>query len=199
MNWKEKLIFYADDSIFDEIFDIVIVTVTPINDPPGSAEIIQPKDGYRINESNTLDFKGACADPDLNYSDELTFKWFSNISGKIGEGDVLQNVVLDVGFHLITLEVTDIENRVSITTINISVLTICKPDKNESIDDTSENSDTQSETKHNGNKNIIIMVIVDLILVIIFVILLFIFFRKKKPSKMNKRQNKETPPFITKH
>jgi hypothetical protein len=181
-NGQETLTFYANDTIY-ETFGQIIITVTPVNDPPEVPKIIKPEDDIKINENETLNFEGACEDADLNYGDELTFKWSSNITGELGEGETLSDIVLELGVHQITLEVSDTEGAVSMAIITVSVLPISKPDKNDTID----NKDTQPEEVTEDNISIIIMGIIDVILVIIFAILLFMFLKKEKPSVANEK------------
>jgi len=123
LNWngKEKLTFYASDGIY-EIFDNVSITITPVNDPPGQPEITSPKNGIEIEDGTTINFKGTCDDPDMPYGDKLTFIWISNISGEIGNGKNLENIILSIGNHRIILEVTDENGETSKATLNITVL-----------------------------------------------------------------------------
>ena len=122
LNWngREKLTFYVSDGIY-EIFDIINITVMPVNDPPGRAEIKIPEDGIEIDDGDTIDFVSECSDPDLVYNDKLTFKWSSNISGELGDGKKLEDVVLSIGDHLINLEVFDMAWETSLATVNVTV------------------------------------------------------------------------------
>jgi len=122
-NWngREFLTFYANDSVY-EISDSVMITVTPVNDPPYLLRILKPVDGIKIDEGKGLDFKGVYDDPDLPYGDTLTLNWYSNITGKLGEGEILNNILLPVGNHLITFEVTDLAGEKTIASIHMSVL-----------------------------------------------------------------------------
>ena len=120
-NGHETLIFYANDSIF-EISDNVTITVTPVNDPPGPAVINTPQEKLEVENGTKINFSGLCDDVDLIYGDKLTFNWSSNISGIIGSGENLTDIILQPGQHQITLEVSDIMGETSIAMVNISIL-----------------------------------------------------------------------------
>jgi fibronectin type 3 domain-containing protein len=108
LNWngQETLTFYASDGNF-EIWDDVVISVKAVNDPPNIPEILKPNKNTEIHEDEKLKFEGSCNDPDLVYGDIIFFSWFSNVSGKIGEGKTLRNIFLPEGNHTITLTVTD--------------------------------------------------------------------------------------------
>ena len=122
-NWngKEALIFYANDSVY-EISDNITITVTPVNDPPGPASIITPKDDIKVENGTKINFSGICDDVDLIYGDKLTFNWSSNISGKFGSGENLTDIILQPGHHQILLEVSDMIGETSIDIVDITVL-----------------------------------------------------------------------------
>jgi hypothetical protein len=119
-NGQETLIFYANDSFF-EISDDVTITVTPMNDPPGPAIIISPKEGIEVENGTAINFSGLCDDVDLIYGDILTFNWSTKISGRIGSGENLSDIILHSGQHQITLEVSDIVGESSIAIINVTI------------------------------------------------------------------------------
>ncbi|MCK5562052.1 MAG: fibronectin type III domain-containing protein, partial [Thermoplasmata archaeon] len=120
-NWngKETLIFFAADDK-GEVGDDVVITVTPINDPPGPVKIISPSEGSIFEHGTPVDLMGSCEDADILYGDTLTFKWSSNISGPLVEGEIINAIILDEGMHLVTLEVIDMAGQVAQTSINIT-------------------------------------------------------------------------------
>jgi hypothetical protein len=124
-NWngEETLTFYANDSVY-EIFDQAKITVTPINDPPGPAKIIIPIDGTETNDGETINLEGTCDDPDMTNEDGdlLTFEWYSNIIGMLGEGEILNNILLPIGNHIIKLEVTDLAGENTVVTTHVFVI-----------------------------------------------------------------------------
>ena len=79
-NWSgiETLTFTANDSKI-EISDDVEVTILPINDAPTSAIIMLAKMTYY--EGKYQPAIGNATDVDIPYGDELSFTWYSNISG----------------------------------------------------------------------------------------------------------------------
>ncbi len=122
-NWngKETLIIYANDSVYN-ISDNITITVTPVNDAPGPAVIVEPQDGLKVENGTEINFSGICDDVDLIYGDRLTFKWYSNISNEFGEGKNLTGVILPPGNHQIRLEVSDIAGEKSIANLKITII-----------------------------------------------------------------------------
>jgi fibronectin type 3 domain-containing protein len=121
-NWngQETITFYAADDT-DEISEDVTITVTYVNDSPGIVDITKPSDDIEFTEGDEIDFTGSCDDPDLPYGDELIYKWKSNISGELGKGETLSDIILTKGNHLITLEVSDKAGEKAIYTIIVIV------------------------------------------------------------------------------
>ncbi len=174
---KETITFYANDGIFDEIFNNVTITIEPVNDPPRLPAIVKPKDGIRANKFKTLDFEGRCYDPDLEYGDELTFTWYSSINGELGEGITLENIHLDVGEHLITLNVTDTYGETSNAVIKVIV-------------------QESSDRKENQYYSAIIISLTSIFIMICVILFLFVHFKKEKIQKTVVRQKKEIIPTI---
>ncbi len=174
-NWngQETLTFYASDDD-SQISDDVTVTVTPLNDPPGPAEILAPKDEYEVKSGTPITFKAQCEDVDLKYGDVLMFKWISNISGEFGTGETLQDVILTTGHHLITLEVTDSFGEISNATLKVSILSDKIVDIEEPIPEDDKGSGDNSDST---------MIIAGaggtIIILIILIILLWLFIFKK--------------------
>lgn len=158
-NGQETLTFYANDST-SEIFDDVTITVTPVNDPPGFINIFTPKDGGVFDLGTPINFSAQCFDPDMIYGDELTFNWSSNISGEFGNNKILVNVFLPIGNHSISLIVSDIVGETSKAVVNITILEIPTPAKND---------------KDEAGDNMLLIGASISIIVIILIILLFMF------------------------
>jgi len=144
-NGHETLTFYADDGLFEAIFDTITITVISVNDPPDIPEIIKPKNDTKINEHEAIDFIGECNDPDLPYGDVLIFTWSSDIIGKIGNGENLNDIIIPTGKHKITLEVCDKEGETTINFIYISIL------KKPKIDNDGDLIDDSWESKYGLN------------------------------------------------
>jgi len=132
LNWNgiEPLTFFASDDT-NEISDVINITVTAVNDPPGLANIVSPSDGEIVNDGKFLNFRGDCSDPDIDYGDELDFKWLSNLSGELGQNKILPNIRLPIGSHMIILEAKDKMGETSTTSINVTVLEIPASDTDE--------------------------------------------------------------------
>ncbi|WP_455391738.1 fibronectin type III domain-containing protein, partial [[Eubacterium] cellulosolvens] len=169
-NGKETLTFYAKDKD-GETFDEIAITVMPVNDPPEIPTITSLDDNIIIKSGEKLDFEARCDDPDLPYGDELTFNWFSSITGKVGVGDTLTGVVLKPGKHLITLEVSDNAGAKSNTTINITV---------------------KKKDERGGDGGSIAGLVAGLVVIIIIIIVVFILFLRKR--KMTGEAKEEVPP-----
>lgn len=82
-------------------------------DPP-VPRIIQPSNGDIFLHFESIEFIGLCLDDDLKVPDleeKITYEWYSDIDGKIGDTDVVRNVMLSPGStgqqHTITLRVSD--------------------------------------------------------------------------------------------
>ena len=171
-NGNETLIFYANDSVF-EIYDSVMVIVTAVNDDPGEAKIINPVDGLKIKADETLNFIGECSDPDSPYGDVLTFSWSSSISGILGTGNELNDIVLEPGEHVITLEVSDKEGKKANADINITV-------QKKSIE-----KETGSES---GELYIYITTGVIIIILVLFILYMLI---RRKREPQNKKDEED--------
>jgi parallel beta-helix repeat protein len=157
---EETLTFFATDGI-SEISQTINVRVTPVNDPPGPAQILDPQDGIEINEETGIAFYGICSDPDLPYGDELIYRWTSSIDGALGLGTSLNNIVLSSGKHEIILVVTDDSGINSTTSISVNVVE--KPAKKE----TDKGEDLTS------------IIVVIIVLLVVFITLLMLFWKGK--------------------
>ncbi len=122
-NWngQELLMFFAEDDT-NSVWDMVVVEVTSVNDPPFDVNITKPSDGIKIEDGEKLDFRAEYDDPDIIYGDTLDLEWSSNISGKFGNTIALDDIILSVGSHLITFRVTDQVNAEGIAYVNVTVI-----------------------------------------------------------------------------
>jgi parallel beta-helix repeat protein len=155
-NWhgEEILTFFASDGK-NECSESVTITVSPVNDPPGQAKIISPKNGVIFDYGDDLDFRAECSDPDLP-DDNLNFTWSSDIYGLIGYGEILKKG-LPAGEHDITLEVRDNKGKTSTASINISVKKAVE-----------------------GTSSLLVPATSGVIIVIIFIIILFMILKRRK-------------------
>jgi hypothetical protein len=189
-NGKEWLVFYAFDGN-NEASDDVIITVTPENDPPGPAEITGPDEGYEGNDTTPIDLTGSCGDADLIYGDVLKFKWYSNISGELGEGPDVKGMTLPIGVHQITLMVSDIFGETAVDMIDITVFSSI-PFINDTINDTGNitppDGNVTDPDGPDGTKggdvsdlgNTAIYVSLAIVVIVIILVILFFLFKKKK-------------------
>jgi parallel beta-helix repeat protein len=156
---SETLTFLVLDGRFN-VTDTIIVTVTPVNDPPQMLRIISPSDGSEILNGTTVDFSATCTDPDILYGDIITYQWYSSKSGELGSGRNINGVSLPAGKHMISVVATDKNGATSSAAINITITSSDKP----------------SDTKDNAA---IINLVIGLIIIIIVVIIIGIFLMRR--------------------
>jgi parallel beta-helix repeat protein len=179
-NWngKEKLFFYATDGMFN-VTDNVTVTISGVNDPPGPARIITPKDGAVINKNQGLDFEGECGDPDLIYGDKLFYKWKSSILGQLGSDKNISVIFLPVGKHVITFEVMDKDKAIATTTINLTV-----------------EEETEEDIWEAQGSTFISSIMAVVVIIIIVIVLLLWLKRKKGAEKEKEPEDKTAVPKV---
>ncbi|MFW3145299.1 MAG: winged helix-turn-helix transcriptional regulator [Thermoplasmatota archaeon] len=87
----------------------VTLEVGNVNDPPEITKVISSTGNFVFTQGYELFLIATANDMDLNFDEEeeLTFSWISDLDGEIGSGPVLCVSNLSVGFHNITLTVTD--------------------------------------------------------------------------------------------
>jgi fibronectin type 3 domain-containing protein len=181
-NWNghETLSFSAYDAT-EKAKIPVIITVTPINDAPYDVNIKSPADGHEIMKGENLVLQGSGQDPDLDYGDELTYQWFSDIDGKIGEGINLTIRTLSADDHTITLKISDKDGLSAEDSITITV-----QDKNGGPG----SSGTGDESA--DNKGLMIAAAgIAVAVVMVIIILFFIMRRNKKRRELEKAKMEE--------
>jgi hypothetical protein len=177
-NWhgSETLVFFATDGLF-ECFDEIKITVNPVNDPPGTPQIIEPLDSIEIDFGILLNFTGNCTDPDLP-EDMLTFNWISNRQGELGIGNNLTNIELIPGTHQITLMVTDKAGVNSSANITLTVL--------EKMEKTEEKNDIQ-----------LLSIIFGMVLIIIIILIIILVFKQRREKEKRIGQKASRFSFLT--
>jgi len=90
------------------------ITVVNKNDPMDAPRIINPRAGDKFKTGVTFSLIGACTDPDTQYGQQLTFKWYWNGTNLIGEGTSLTTNFTSPGTFNITLTVSDGEFEKSV-------------------------------------------------------------------------------------
>ena len=179
-NWygNEKLYFIALDGLFSAYHEILI-TVTPVNDPPGIPIILSPKNGLTVNDTTSIYFEGECTDPDMSDINKLIFTWNSNRSGKLGTGKNLERVIKTPGIHLITLVVTDQSDKSSSASVTITITPTSKPPEPEEPE---KEKDGEDESVYEGiwfRAGIVIVV-----LVLIFVVILLLMYFQRRAERV---------------
>jgi hypothetical protein len=113
---------------------------------------------------------------DLPYGDEITYNWYSDVSGWIGTGQEI-NLTLPAGPHVITLNVTDSELAWCVTTIEIEVL----EDPNKTDDDVDDDTDDDDVGEDQGffSRFWWVFVVLVIVMVLVLVIILVMVLRKK--------------------
>jgi parallel beta-helix repeat protein len=179
-NGKEDLIFTAENPAGLKISDSVNVLVKGINDAPGQPEITAPANGTEIYAGQRLNFSGICSDADIPYGDVLRYNWYSNISGLLGNGQVLTNVSLPSGLHLITLKVNDLQEVLVEAEVTIQVI---EPD----VDIEEEDPDGK-KNQNDGDYIALLIAVISIVFIIIILILIMLIHKRNKYPDEGPRQ-----------
>jgi hypothetical protein len=103
-----------------ESWIILKLIVKNINNPP-IAQIISPKNESEFFDNETITLNGYGTDPDLKFGDYLTYTWYSNVKGYLGNGKKLSLENLSLGWQNITLKITDSEGLFHTTKTSIFI------------------------------------------------------------------------------
>ncbi len=99
------------------------VTITAGNAPP-TAQIINPVNGSRFNEGDTINFYGTVSDPQEGALIGSSLVWTANNAGRvqvIGSGSSVSTALLAPGSQTITLTGTDSQGSAGTASITISI------------------------------------------------------------------------------
>lgn len=96
-----------------------IVTGFTIPSKPPRANISSPEHGMSFMPGRTLIFEGSGYDTEDGLLDDANLVWSSNIVGHLGIGSRVLVRDLPIGFHTVTLTVTDSDGNVSTAEIEI--------------------------------------------------------------------------------
>jgi hypothetical protein len=192
-NGEETLTFYCSDGQW-EVIDKVIITVTPVNDPPINVEILIPAHGTMVKEDERLDFKGRCFDADIQFGDKLRYIWSSNISGKIGDKNLLLNLILTPGIHRITLEISDLAGETAWAETEIIIQAVIKPDVDPDVGPPDDQIDHGNGSDGGGESDkpmsqfslFLTLILMMVIIIIIAIVVLFIVLKRKKEYLQDK-------------
>jgi len=166
---------------FESVTDVLKIVVENVNDAPHSAYV-----ELQFVEATVGDIMLATAsaeDSDLDFGDKLFFAWFSNISGKIGEGETM-DLSLVAGHHFITMTVSDREGKYIHHNFEVSVKAL--PINETPVDD---DDDETSENKNPAKTITIIAIAVPLIVLILVIAGLLLIFIKKQREATSEETN----------
>jgi parallel beta-helix repeat protein len=157
------------------------------NDPP-SALILAPADGKSIGTITSVDLIGQASDPDLEITsanEQLSYVWKSNISGIIGHGLEISDVLLEKGYHKISFIVTDSEGLQGKAEININVFQITGPDDGPDNDNGNVPGivDNGDESEDKDDSNLILFYALIIVIIVLALILTLFVTKLKKPRK----------------
>ena len=156
----ENIRFTANDTTLS-VSHTLLVIVLQVNDPPAGALI--HFENWTYFENSDQPAIGTATDPDLEYGDLLTYRWYSSISGELDSGRKI-DLSLPSGHHNITLKVVDSEGSWTSTWARIEIL-----DDPNTMDDDTLNDDDQIEEDKTGpwrDKNWLIIAIIVLSILI---------------------------------
>jgi hypothetical protein len=166
---QESLMFVASHND-TELSCMANVIVTPVNDPPGPVQILQPMDDYKLVEGTPWNFSAVCTDPDLVYGDSLTYVWSSNVAGRLGINATVTNITLPPGDHKVTVVVTDSVGLSSSAEVEITVFPLSEEDDDEQADGPYDDFDFEEGAVGIDRTNeflLIIFLIIGILIVII--------------------------------
>jgi flagellar basal body-associated protein FliL len=203
-NWagEEIIGITASDGEYDITLNITVI-IDPVNDPPYDLEV-QWNDTYSFEESHLV--SASASDDDLEYGDSLLFRWFSNVSGLIGEGEEI-DLSLTPGIHIITLNVSDTGGAFIEKKFQVSVSPPIQPSDDDDDDDYSPPADDDDDPIDDGDEKdeggtsggiIILIVIIVLILLLIGGAIAFFILKKNNngddsPKNGVEDENKKDP------
>jgi rhodanese-related sulfurtransferase len=189
--WENLSVAASDLVLVDEV--ILSIHVVPVNDPISLVRIGLETGGtpkVNITNETALGFTSTVEDVDLDFEgDSFTYRWTSNISGQLGTASSISGILLPIGEHLITLNVTDKagsgrEDEIIVTVKNASEPVTPPPDDDIVDDDIVEDDDDTEEDDSWKNMMFIVIIVLLVIIIVLFVVL--IFKPKKEEEKMER-------------
>jgi hypothetical protein len=158
----EIINFNASDGEYWISIDVVFI-IDPVNDAPFDA-VINALSSYEELRDQIV--SGSASDVDIDFGDELTYTWFSNISGEIGVGETI-NLSLTAGKHLITLNVTDKSGAFTTASKEIEILPI---------------SNDQQNKQGGSDFPWWMIIVIAVVILLVFIIMIFVIIRKKNQN-----------------
>ncbi len=180
--WVEFTASDLEESSDSEIVKLVIINS---NDKP-IADISSPLNKQRFNDSTPIYFDGAnTTDDDLIHGDVLSYLWTSNISGELSTKPVFTKILTDLGWHEITLTVSDNSNTIAHEQITLQIIKSVVPDD---TDDDKVNPDDgkQDKSGENNNNDLFTLIIVLIVIIMIVLLISLFLYKKRKKSKIGK-------------
>jgi parallel beta-helix repeat protein len=183
-NWNgwEELTLTATDGEY-KTSAIVKIQILPVNDPPHSVLIVGVDDGARIKSGTVLNLTALVSDVDLDHEgDSFRYTWLSNISGTLGLNDTLEDLILPLGHHLISLRVRD-QGNVE-THVHIEVIVEDETGPVIPTDDDEEEEEPDRELgKTTSTILVLAMILIPLLITIIILVLIILRSREEGPPE----------------
>lgn len=190
--------FEVKDFIGKSDSEAVLLVVNNVNDPPFPA-ISSPSTKQVFNTTTSIQFDATeSTDDDLIHGDILSYQWSSNLSGVLSTNPNFSTNLSDIGWHEITLTVSD-SHDVEVQEYVVIRIT-ATPEEPDNKKDDKDGPDVDGKNKPDkAGENLfsenMMVAIIAVILVIIILILLFLWQRKrlKDKSEVDPEESADTP------
>jgi hypothetical protein len=200
--WVE---FQVSDLNIEMDTKTIQIIIENVNDIP-FIDISSPINKQSYNTSTLIYFDGAnTTDDDLIHDDNLNFHWSSNISGELSTEPKFSSVISDIGWHEITLTVTDesnekVEEKITIRVVASEVPNDKDQDKDPNKDQDKDKQNTDG-TKGSGISGFGSLVLVAIIIIIILILLILLLIKKNRGKKaeplVDKKVNEQNNGITT--
>jgi hypothetical protein len=177
----------ASDGVIN-VTDTLNVVVENINDAPFDPIVELHFD--EVFEGDEMLVTASAEDMDIEYGDRLFFAWFSNVSGKLGEGNSI-DLMIPAGPHMITLTVTDRSG--DLVHYNFEVMVKMVP-SNDTIDD--DNDDDAAEEKDSGALVTVLAIVIPITILFLAAVgvILFLIMKRREEGAEETNPNGDNPP-----
>jgi hypothetical protein len=160
----------------------IILTVKNVNDKP-KVNIDLPAVPNKIYKpQDQIILEGTATDYDLDYGDELTYTWSSDIDGTLGYGEKITVSNLSIGKHFITLTVEDSfgETNSNSTTVIIREEELPPEEK--------------PEKEEEEDWFFVIALIIMVVIIVVMLLILFLVLRsKRKAAELTEGEQAKKP------
>jgi hypothetical protein len=161
----------------------IILNVDNVNDKPIPEIDLPAVPDTVYYQDADVELQGDVIDYDIDYGDEITFTWSSDVDGILGYGKKILTSNLTLGKHYITLKVEDSEGAFNSKSTTIIIREVELPPEEEPEDE--EESDF----------TFIILIVVMVVIIVVMLLVLFLVLRKKKKDKLLPPKPEEKKPF----